>query len=152
NDGVHPPEEKSATLLLSKGVHRLALAAFNGGGEFELELEYSSARLPRQPVVPTLSEVDEPRAAEAGTAHAQFQVEPELAERGKALFTKLGCASCHQFGTGEKTLRSRLEATPLGQLEARGGCLEPGASAKAPDYHLSAAQKGAVAAAIGALA
>jgi sialate O-acetylesterase len=51
SDGIHPAIEKAADpLVLEAGLHEIEIDFFQGGGNIELKLLYSSKDLPKQPV------------------------------------------------------------------------------------------------------
>jgi len=51
NDGIHPAIEKAAEpLVLEAGLHDIEIDFFQGGGNIELKLLYSSKDLPKQAV------------------------------------------------------------------------------------------------------
>ena len=64
---------------------------------------------------------------------------------GAKLFSRLNCANCHDT---PKLKVQRAVAISLDDLSLKGGCLAPKPSARAPHFHLSAAQRTAITAAL----
>ena len=64
---------------------------------------------------------------------------------GAKLFSRLNCANCHDT---PKLKVQRAVAISLDDLGLKGGCLAPKPSARAPHFHLSAAQRTAITAAL----
>ncbi len=69
-----------------------------------------------------------------------------LIDKGRELFTGLGCANCHNIGTAENNVNSTPKATPLAKLKPEGGCLS--GSDKAPRFKLDDFQRQALSAAL----
>lgn len=145
NDGIHSPETKSGSVRLAKGVVPVTVAAFNGGGGFELEITVDGPGIRRQP----LSRLVVPGAG-ASPAKAQsrpreaFQVNEERAKKGRALFATLGCASCHSLKDGANPIASKLSAPDLDKLNPSAGCLADAPGKSAPRYALNASQRAAL--------
>lgn len=153
NDGIHPPQEKSGSVELTAGQHGFVAALFDGGGEVELEVEYEGPGIQRQPVGPALSLTSDAPTAPGAEVEARFVVDGALVEKGREVFARVGCASCHQLRQDGQAIRSRLTAPSLGSLRAAGGCLGARrADDAAPRYHLDERQRQALAAAIGGVA
>ena len=157
NDGIHAPETKSGSALLTKGDHQLVVAVFNGGNEAELEVEYEHGRLQRQPIAPALvlpASAPAPAKKKAGRVENPelFRVDPQRVEKGRDLFATVGCASCHQLREGNQRISSRLTAPPLAKLKTEEGCLAAAPKAGHSMYDLNAPQREALAAALAALA
>ncbi|MFO0881120.1 MAG: c-type cytochrome [Gemmataceae bacterium] len=154
NDGIHPPTTKEGKIQLAKGVHRISVTYFQGGGEAVLDVLVQAtgfgrkslgdlvaadeANLDKQPALPK----DEDTIA----------IKPELVARGKQVFASLGCASCHQLKIDGKEIVSSLKAPPQAKLEADKGCLaaEPGRGV--PRFGLDNQQRRAIAAGLSAKA
>ncbi|MSQ94774.1 MAG: cytochrome c1 [Gemmataceae bacterium] len=145
NDGVHPPQLKSGNSKLTKGVHKIVVAVFNGGGGFELGVEFEGPGAGRQPLGPRILLSSEP---------AKVGVEPigdepltpnaQLLAKGKELFGSMGCANCHQLPNEKKS----LNATAFDALKGEGGCLDAAPKKGIPWYGLSTTQQTALRAAI----
>ncbi len=92
----------------------------------------------------------DPGNGPASLAHATgaFTLDPQRAERGRARFAGLGCASCHSLGPQHESIVSELRAPSLEQVAAATfrpgpltGCLADAPPPGAPDYGLGAAQR-----------
>ena len=155
NDGIHPPASKSGTVQLTKGIHRITVDFFQGGGGAEMDVEIEGPSLGRQPLGPLMgaTEADLKKQAEAPKPKPAAQdadtieTSPELIARGKALFASEGCANCHQLKSEGKVIAGAKTATALAQLKGEAGCLE-GTANNVPSYSLSATQKKALLAAL----
>jgi mono/diheme cytochrome c family protein len=164
NDGTHPPQAHTGTATLTKGVHKVAVNFFQAGGGAELEVQIDGPGLAGQPlgalVGVTEAAIDKPVTPPKKTDDEDYlEIQPQLVEKGKGLFTSAGCASCHQMTSDRKPLVSILNAPELARLKGEGGCLAPltqpsppGGEGRVrgglPSYSLSPAQRHALAAAI----
>lgn len=70
----------------------------------------------------------------------------DRAARGLAAFASRGCANCHETGPGREPIVSTLSATVLEKLVPPNGCLAEPVAPGLPDYRLTAAERGAIAA------
>jgi mono/diheme cytochrome c family protein len=153
NDGIHPSSTVGETVKLTKGTHQLTAYVFNGGGEFELQVEIEGPGMGRQDVAPllTLTPEGNPKPAVKPSSPEEdddFALKPDLVAKGRELFASIGCASCHQLTNGGKAIVSARKAPALNQLGGTGGCLAAEPVKGLPCYSLNAAQRGALAAAI----
>ncbi|HWG46567.1 MAG TPA: c-type cytochrome [Gemmataceae bacterium] len=153
NDGVHAPSTASGVVKLTKGVHKLGASVFNAGGGVELRVDLEGPGMGRQDVTPLViltpkGNPKRPVKTVDPKDDDDFAIQPELATKGRELFTSIGCASCHQLSIDKKSLASSLKASPLAKLASEGGCLAQEPAKGLPRYALSAAQRGALAAAI----
>jgi mono/diheme cytochrome c family protein len=153
NDGVHPPNTVSGAMTLTKGTHKLTAGVFNAGGGVELRVDIEGPGLGRQNVAPLVTQKPEgdPKPAVEPVDPKEddaFAIQPELATKGRELFTSLGCASCHQISSDKKPLASNMKALPLNKLRPEGGCLSQEPAKGLPRYSLSSAQRSALAAAL----
>jgi mono/diheme cytochrome c family protein len=151
NDGIHPPQTKAGTVQLTKGVHKVVVGFFQGGGGAELDVQIDGPGLAKQGLSGLVAAT--PAGLEAKPKPKQddpdfLDVQPQLVERGRALFTSAGCASCHQLNADKKPLASTLAAAPLNKLRGEGGCLSEKPRQGSPWYALSGRQRTALAAAI----
>lgn len=149
NDGIHPPQSKSSVIVLTAGTHKVVVSFFQGGGGDELAVEIEGPNLGRQSLgelvvaeEAALTRVVKPVVARDDPDY--LDVQPSLAEKGKALFASAGCASCHQI----KGIATKAKATPLAKLSGNGGCLAPTPVKSIPWFGLSDAQRKALADAI----
>ena len=148
NDGTHPAQEKSGRTRLAKGNHKVVVDYFDGGGESSLDVDFEGNGLTRRPLGPELLLPDGatvPKTAEPAKA---FVSDPAKVVRGRALFSGLGCASCHQLKEGDNAIAARPPAAPLDSLKPDLGCLAAAPKAGVPDYHLSDRQRVALAVAL----
>ncbi len=146
NDGIHAPASKSGKIKLSKGTHKVIVAVFNGGGGFELGVEFEGPGTPRQTLGPRIMLTEEP-VKEQPIAKGDVDnepLQPALAAKGKELFASMGCANCHQ----KSDQKSRIEATAEATLKAEGGCLSATPTKGLPWYGVSAQQGAALKAAL----
>jgi mono/diheme cytochrome c family protein len=158
NDGLHAPETRTGKVELIKGSHKFVVGVFNATNETELDVEYEGRGLERQSALTAITrtrDMPEAETDDAATATAggeNFRVNHDLAEKGRAEFARLGCASCHQLRAGIATIASTLTAPPLSGLPARpDGCLAPEHASGGRMYDLGARQRDALIAAIRAL-
>ncbi len=150
NDGIHPPEEKSANPKLLPGDHKLTVEVFNGGGGVELTVEMSGPGIRRQPIEGFLNDLDPAPAPTVKNDDERLTIDPALAAEGRALFARVGCASCHQFKDDERLIASPLKAPPLSTLAGKAGCLAESPAKGWFDYSLDPRQRAAITAALAA--
>ncbi|MBI1903928.1 MAG: c-type cytochrome [Planctomycetia bacterium] len=151
NDNVHAHTEKQTIIKLAAGPHAVVVDFFEQAGEESVRAEIEGPNLPRQPLASLMTTTREPPKPPSA-----FDVQPDLAAKGRKLFATLGCASCHEFNEKGSRIMSERAAPPLHSLKAGGGCLstsEPagGVRQKTPDFHLTNAQRSAMTAAISSL-
>ncbi len=128
SDGVHPHTVQSGTARLKKGIHALRVDYTQGGGEASLTLEYEGAGLPRQDLNRVLSLTEKGPDPKPAKEEGAFEFDPMLVEKGRTLFTTLGCANCHQLKHNGEALKSLVSAPALKQLKAGQGCLAENAA------------------------
>lgn len=148
NDGTHPHQVRSAQVELEAGPQRVRIDYFEAAGDASLEVEWEGPGVPRQPLDSSLTLSSEQRVPHG---EPPFEVQAELAQRGRQWFASLGCASCHSVNEGGRRIASQLEAPPLASLRPGGGCLSPQPPARAPQFALSAAHRTALNAALRSL-
>jgi cytochrome c551/c552 len=139
NDGQHGMEERSGALVLDKGLHAFELTYFEHLGDAGLEVAWTPPGGARGPLgFEHLSHlvVD----ARADAPFEELVPTPRLAERGRALYAELGCASCHEAAAPR--------ARPFGELDPRRGCLAPEPAGLAPRYHLAPDERADLVAAV----
>jgi cytochrome c2 len=148
NDGQHPPQEAAGKIRLSAGSHLFRLGFTQGGGGFELAVQWQAPGGQREPIPAGVFRHNSP-AAMIPHGVVDFQVDPALASRGRELFAQLGCASCHEIRPNDQSpaIASKLTAKPLAELASvpTKGCLSPTPAAKTPQFALSASQREAIA-------
>ena len=83
----------------------------------------------------------------------RFPLDRTLAEKGRALFERVGCASCHQLRADEQAIASTLIAPRWSALAAgRDGCIALAHAASGLMYRLDDRQRDALIAALKAVA
>ncbi len=152
NDGVHPNSQKAGRTRLTRGRHKVVVGFFQGGGEEELDVEFEGAGMPRGPLASILMPPEGAKPAGSAPVVPRFVADPAKAEKGRALFASIGCASCHQLKEGEKGIEPRPASKPLAELKTDAGCLASEPPKNVPDYDLSPRQRAAIAAALKASA
>jgi len=153
NDGLHAPTTASAPVTLTKGAHKLTAGVFNASAGVELRIEIEGPGLSRQDVAElvTITPQRNPKPAEKPVPPEEnddFPIRPELVEKGRELFASIGCANCHSLNNGGKPIASHKVAPALNRLRGASGCLAVEPTNRLPWYSLSAAQRGALVAAI----
>ena len=147
NDGIHAETVKQAKAKLSAGLHTVAVEYFEGAGGEVLKVQVKPPGGERQDLAAFLSvpkKLDKPSTPAADA----FVVNQELAEKGKHLFSSLGCAACHSLKLSGQPVASSSSAKPLDALGESGGCLGDKPVEKAAFYGLNAAQKASLVAAL----
>ena len=150
NDGIHPESEKRGTYRLGKGSHRILVEFFNAAGNITLDVEFEGPGLSRQPLAGFLTPKGEAKPPKKDDD--RFTVRPELAEKGRELFARVGCASCHQLQIDNKAVAPVSKAPALAALSAGKGCLAESPGQGTPRYDLSARQRSALTVALKAVA
>lgn len=136
-DGIHPHSlNKTSNYPLKAGPHHVVVDYFQGGGEWTLEAKIKGPKTPLQSLesMMTLGK-EKPAAAPEG-----FRIDRTLVEKGRALFTSVGCANCHQLEENDKPLASTLKPKPLDDLNPAAGCLANNTTGRTPHYSLSERQ------------
>ena len=143
NNGAHPPTERNGKIRLTAGNKPIELGFTQVGGGFELNnVHWQPPGGKRSPIPNGLllhsAGAMIPKDAE------KFQPNPDLVQRGEALFRKSGCIRCHEV---KQTAKPDLAAIkPLKQLDpnAAGGCLSASPAEGRPRYALSDVQRKAL--------
>ena len=154
HDGVHGASEREGSIDLQAGVHPIRLDYFEGQGFEGLQVDVVVPRGARLPltawVTPQRNDAPAVRPADAKPLGQDFPIDPILVDRGRDIFTAVGCANCHEMheANGERTV-SRLFAPALAACQTVDrGCVSPEAAAAGPRYGLDADQRAAIAAAV----
>src|SRR5207244_10495713 len=129
--------------------HEIVVDYFEAGGEEELRVEFEGPGIARQPVEYFISLAKDNRTQPE--QEASFVADPQLVEKGRELFAKVGCASCHQLQQRGQAIASKVEAAALNKLRSSGGCLAEFPVAGLPKYAFTARQRAVLAAAIESL-
>lgn len=148
--GVHPYQQNSGSIHLEKGVHRLRVEYFEGGGEERLTLEIEGGDLGRVDVAALVTQ-DPTGELTRQLVEAQFVPNPESIAEGATLFGRLGCIQCHEYNLSDANavvIPVTTMAKDWGQLDSAKGCLSAEAPQGLPKYDLNSRQRTALAAAI----
>ncbi len=138
----HEKVDAKSTVRLNVGWHPLTLDYVQRGSkEPALKLEWEAQGVTRE-VIPT-SRLQSLR--ETVPEPAAFVVDATKEAKGRALYSELNCAACHEA----KKVSSSVLA--LSALHPSRGCLAEKPSDKAPDYHLDSKQRESLRAALEAL-
>ncbi len=125
NNGIHARETREKSIELTAGMHAIRVTYIQGGGEWNLDLEYEGPDLPRQSAERAfyLDESGVRAPVETPEALARFDFDPSLVQRGRELFASLGCASCHDLQRDGGRIASLVQAKPLAECAPGAGCL-----------------------------
>jgi mono/diheme cytochrome c family protein len=149
NDGIHPATHQSGAIEVTKGLHKLTVDFFQGGGEAVLEVEIEGPGLGRQALGPLVAATEAELNAKAEEPKNKdkdkdaFVLKPELVEKGKQIFVSVGCANCHPLNVAGKAIASSAKAKGLDAIK-KDGCLSEKPAAGLPDYHFTAGQRQAI--------
>lgn len=139
NDGHHPPKEADGKVTLRRGRHKFDLIFTQGGGGFELAVQWQT------PGSKTLKPIESgvllnEAAAMIPKGIAKFTIDNDKVNRGKKFFVDLRCASCHK--TNEEFTNVKT-AMPLMRLNvtAKQGCISEKVADGLPVYDLSDKQR-----------
>ncbi|MEQ8791028.1 MAG: PA14 domain-containing protein [Pirellulaceae bacterium] len=144
NDGFHPPQNKSGKIKLTAGRHPIEFGFTQGGGGFELSVEWKPPRGKKEKIPAGV--LLHSALAMVPRGVVEFQVDADKAERGKELFGKLGCAACHQTDRSKPVDSTGGATRGLEELKANTaeGCLGERVAAGRPKYLLSESQRTAL--------
>lgn len=143
-DGIHPHQTSTGEVQLEAGTHHVRVEYFQGGGEATLEVQWESQHFVRQSMEGWLS-LDRDGAKKADDSPS---VTPEWIEKGKQLFTSVGCVQCHAAKGLPQATESLANAKSLSSSTLDGGCMADEPPSGAPKYRLSLFQKEAIRAAL----
>jgi len=152
-DGIHPHTTKEASIELSAGVHEIRVDYFEKAGEETLRFEFQPPSGSRQNAASQLTTHADGSPVQNNTSENDpdtdgqfaYQHRPELIEKGRELFSSLGCASCHEMKVDGKALVAK-SAKAISDFDIEVGCLSSDHSKLGiPDYQLSPAQVHAIA-------
>lgn len=161
NDGLHPATTQQGKVNLKKGPHQVTVRYFQASGDIALQVKMGGPGIPLGHLGPRVAATKEEllqnskSKPDEDSKKPRFVIQPDLVEKGRALFVSVGCASCHQLQENNQALQTvaatRDRAKPLRQLAGTGGCLDAKAHSQVPFYSLTAPQRDAMAAAIQSL-
>lgn len=143
SDGVHTKKETPGSVELKAGDHELEVRYFQKDSQavFGVGWQGPDGRKVRIPAGNLFIPRGEPMAP---VGHEELVVERAKAAEGAQVFSARGCASCHDL----PGVARGPAAKSFAELGAEGGCLSEKVPPKVPDYKLSAAQRGALKAAL----
>jgi cytochrome c2 len=150
NDGTHPHQEVTGRHSFEVGWQPVVIEYFQGGGEWTLEVDTKGRGVKRQPLA-TLASLTTDKPLTTEVAAAGFEVNADLAAKGRELFGSLGCASCHQLKGYGPPVASEIQAKALTGLAESGGCLAETTPRGLPAYHFTSRQRNVLTAAIASL-
>lgn len=137
NDGIHALQEKEAKISLTAGEHDFVVEYFEQGGEQELRVEYQGQGVKRQSLEFALV------APQAQNTAPRFAADPQLAEKGRAIFQSAGCAACHEMHHQGQRISTTKSGKRLSELRS-GGCLADQPQPASPYFSLSNRQREAL--------
>ncbi|MEO1529034.1 MAG: family 16 glycoside hydrolase [Planctomycetota bacterium] len=151
NDGVHGEVTKEGKAQLESGVHMVRVEWFEKDGGEALKLDWTGPginrkRLDHSIVMPETGEAALANLKPAEVDPDAFVFDARLGEKGKRLFTSLGCANCHQRTEDGSRLEPDSQGPTLASLNTESGCLS--SNGKSPRYDLIGVQSDAIASAI----
>lgn len=154
HDGIHGASERGGGIDLSAGVHPIRIDYFEWLGQEQLAVDVVVPQGPRLSllawVTPKPDGAPAVRPADAKPLGQDFPIDPSLVERGRDIFTAVGCGNCHEMqdDDGGRTA-SRMVAKSLAELHAVDrGCLSSDTGAAGPRYGIDQDQRTAIAAAL----
>ncbi len=141
NDGIHPMIEQSGTIPLTQGAHDITVLYFNATGDFGLQVSWEGPGFSKQ-AIPAAA-LSHPGFLMRPLGGQPFAADPAAAARGRALFTQLNCAACHQ---AEPAGGGGMKGKPLEELTLDGtsDCLSTAPAAGLPRYALTADDREAI--------
>ncbi len=146
NDGIHETTEGTGRIVLTRGEHALTVLYFNATGDRTLNAYWQGPDFARQEIPASALTHSETPMVPTGTEPG-FAVDAAKAERGRALYASLNCASCHGLdGVASK------KGTSLDQLDPQhaDSCIAEHAAADRPQYVLTSDARAAIQATLAA--
>ncbi len=145
-NGIHAYVERNKSVELSAGPHPLLVDFFEANGGEVLKVEFQGPGISRRPLSNNATPVAKPKPPKPKPGRKALVLDPSQIEQGRVLFTKLGCAACHQAKHKGQPLRHTGPPAPaLAKLDSRQGCLSAGLAASpaknVPDFRLSQRQR-----------
>ncbi|MBA4030697.1 MAG: hypothetical protein C0478_07365 [Planctomyces sp.] len=150
-DGIHPAQTSNAKRKLEAGEHPIAVEFFQQGGGAELRVEVQGHKLSRRALESLLVPLPSTNKGATEQAAQLFEVEDNLAAKGRELFTSLNCAACHEYKIGDETLKPAQQAKTLASLDLLKGCLSENVTGPSANYRLRKDQQTAIQQALTAL-
>ncbi|WP_166830968.1 PA14 domain-containing protein [Thalassoroseus pseudoceratinae] len=144
NEGVHAPVEKTGQVKLTKGRHSIEVIFYELGGGHELTVNWQPPGKKRGKIPADALFHDTAAMLPKGIAEGeQFQVDPELAKRGKEKFVAIGCANCHSTGETRVQKIVKVDLNPA-NVEGNRGCLSDDVGPGRPRFAFSNEQRSAL--------
>lgn len=140
NDFIHAPAEKSGSAQLTKGRHAIEVGFIQGGGGFELTVNWQPPNGTRGVIPPGM--LLHGAYAMIPKDMEEFKVDANKSAAGKQLFATLGCASCHQVGAPGQP--GPVKGPALLSLKTDSGCLAEKVSPKLPKFGFDQKQRDAL--------
>jgi len=136
NDGSHGVVTKTGRITLRRGLHPLTVLFFQGGGGFELAVNWAGPGFTRGPLAQAALKHEARSLVPIGLT--EFTLDPAQVAAGKEWFGRLNCAACHA-GTDQ----TGRPARPLLELASASGsgCLADTVPAAAVQYDLTPEQR-----------
>ncbi|HGY90501.1 MAG TPA: hypothetical protein ENK43_04950 [Planctomycetes bacterium] len=134
NGGLHGPSTQKGTVVLEEGPHAFQVAMYEHEGGELLEVRCETPSGERLEIAPQwLSH----REVALSIPDRSRRPVPGDSARGSVLYSRLGCAACH-----EKSPRQGLAAPTLAEIRnPDGGCLDPDPNTRAPGFDLTRAER-----------
>ena len=144
NGGIHPAQERSAPVKLTKGDHTITVLYFDGGGQTAMKIEWKPPGGKRESIPSNLLSHEGQPMRPLGDA--PFTVDAAKAARGKELFAQMNCAACHQLDA------PGVKARALAEIKGRqpGGCLATNPKPGVPKFEINDRQRALLLAQLGA--
>ena len=151
NEGVHPAVEKTGQIELSPGRHSIEVIFYEVGGGHELTVSWQPPGKKRRQIPADVLFHDTAAMLPKGIAEGEtFQVDRELAKRGKDKFVAIGCANCHATGETKVDAIAKVGLNPA-NVEGNRGCLSNDVGPGRPLFALSNEQREALRKTVGSL-
>lgn len=148
-DGLHATQANEGKVQLEKGIHKISVIYFQGGGEASLDVRVKATGFGDRSLGDLVA-ADEaglnPKPKSDPADPDAIVIRPELVAKGKDLFASLGCAACHQLKRDGKAVPSSLKASPLTSSASGKGCLSATPARGVPSFGLNDVQREAIAA------
>ena len=142
NDGNHPPQDRNGKVKLTAGRHAIELGFTQSGGGFELSVYWQPPGAKKKSPIPP-GVLLHGAYAMIPKGIVEFKIDDKRKEKGRMLFTKLGCVACHDAGPDFK---SAVKAPELAKVnpKAVGGCLSNPNKSGVPKFAVSDKQRTAL--------
>lgn len=148
NDGNHGIQVRDGRVRLTKGLHSIEVQYYQGGGGDGLQVQWAGPGIKRGEI-PVENLTSSSGKEMVPTTWTDHQVIERNATVGSRMFAAMRCVNCHTM----PNMRAVSPAPAFASLNVSNdaGCLGENLSRRAPNYHLSAAQKKSLKSAVSAL-